>query len=376
MCARMEQGHQGAGGSDAPEADGPAPVSGEQKDASPSDSSAGEGKNMIDAAPESKASEDGAPRELWMVCQQCRYPIVSPDNVIPGRAETWAKTVFAYELDIMGRQVWCYSATNPSAHRFDVLRARPRLGAAIAVTRAPDVTHSWFPGFAWQMASCAACDTHLGWAFSTAREGSAPTEPAIDFFGLISTRLAETKLLSRRRAVFERKRQEVSTRSSSFQVQMAEVRRVLNQLPTAAAADFHHILYAMQSHPYLRLGVAAVLQSARARLAVEGKATVVGDAAVEGAVAEGPARAGGSASDMKDDSDSSGAGFSVPGPLELADGSDDGQDVAALVSEEVTSTGDLESGNAAESEAAGTESNVGANSGAEGVTGHSRMETE
>lgn len=38
---------------------------------------------------------------------------------------------------------------------------------------------TWFPGFGWQVAHCAACHTHLGWAFRG--EGS--------FFGLLLDRL-------------------------------------------------------------------------------------------------------------------------------------------------------------------------------------------
>jgi hypothetical protein len=39
---------------------------------------------------------------------------------------------------------------------------------------------SWFPGYAWEIAHCAACQTHLGWAFQG--EGR--------FFALILDRLS------------------------------------------------------------------------------------------------------------------------------------------------------------------------------------------
>jgi hypothetical protein len=39
---------------------------------------------------------------------------------------------------------------------------------------------SWFPGFAWQIASCAGCGAHLGWRFSSEDER---------FYGLILDRL-------------------------------------------------------------------------------------------------------------------------------------------------------------------------------------------
>ncbi|MBZ4422101.1 cereblon family protein [Myxococcus sp. RHSTA-1-4] len=43
----------------------------------------------------------------------------------------------------------------------------------------PTEEETWFPGFRWQVAHCAACRTHLGWAFRG--EGS--------FFGLLLDRL-------------------------------------------------------------------------------------------------------------------------------------------------------------------------------------------
>jgi hypothetical protein len=44
----------------------------------------------------------------------------------------------------------------------------------------PTAEASWFPGFVWEVALCAACKTHLGWAF----HGES------DFLGLVLDRLA------------------------------------------------------------------------------------------------------------------------------------------------------------------------------------------
>ena len=39
------------------------------------------------------------------------------------KAVIMKEAVFCYELDVCGREdVWCYSATNPGANRFDVVR--------------------------------------------------------------------------------------------------------------------------------------------------------------------------------------------------------------------------------------------------------------
>ncbi|WP_309894379.1 hypothetical protein [Archangium sp.] len=43
----------------------------------------------------------------------------------------------------------------------------------------PSAEASWFPGFVWEIALCAACGTHLGWCF----HGES------DFLGLVLDRL-------------------------------------------------------------------------------------------------------------------------------------------------------------------------------------------
>lgn len=44
------------------------------------------------------------------------------------------------------------------------------------------VNHSWFPGFAWQLASCIDCGEHLGWFYQNGEQQQ--------FFGLIADKLA------------------------------------------------------------------------------------------------------------------------------------------------------------------------------------------
>jgi hypothetical protein len=47
---------------------------------------------------------------------------------------------------------------------------------------APSSDFTWFPGFAWQVATCGGCGEHLGWLFRSAEE---------TFCGLILDRLVE-----------------------------------------------------------------------------------------------------------------------------------------------------------------------------------------
>jgi len=48
----------------------------------------------------------------------------------------------------------------------------------------PSTEHTWFAGFAWQVAACRGCGAHMGWLF---------TAPGARFHGLILDRLAETE---------------------------------------------------------------------------------------------------------------------------------------------------------------------------------------
>ena len=38
--------------------------------------------------------------------------------------------------------------------------------AHVAVVGDPEPDHSWFPGYAWQIAYCEGCRMHLGWVFT------------------------------------------------------------------------------------------------------------------------------------------------------------------------------------------------------------------
>ena len=49
------------------------------------------------------------------------------------------------------------------------------------VVGSPSSEFSWFAGFAWQIAFCRECQTHLGWLFSN--------DQGHQFYGLIITRL-------------------------------------------------------------------------------------------------------------------------------------------------------------------------------------------
>ncbi|EOD28110.1 hypothetical protein EMIHUDRAFT_47771, partial [Emiliania huxleyi CCMP1516] len=122
-----------------------------------------------------------------LVCAQCGSPISTAEELCTERVDTFARAVYAYELDVLDEEAWCYSATNPSDTRFDVARFRLPADAARACRLrfegVPTAEHSWFPPFLWSMACCERCRSHLGWAFH--REGASTPE----FVGLILTHL-------------------------------------------------------------------------------------------------------------------------------------------------------------------------------------------
>jgi hypothetical protein len=73
-----------------------------------------------------------------------------------------------------------HTFVNPSALVFDIGCFRYAPGCA--GYGAESSYWSWFPGYAWRMASCAKCTEHLGWSFK-GRERT--------FFGLILDKLVD-----------------------------------------------------------------------------------------------------------------------------------------------------------------------------------------
>lgn len=73
---------------------------------------------------------------------------------------------------------------NPHGHVHDVLTVR-RLAhddtrAVVALVGEASAENSWFPGYAWTIATCAHCDNHVGWRFTAVRRQLRPAK----FWGL------------------------------------------------------------------------------------------------------------------------------------------------------------------------------------------------
>lgn len=128
------------------------------------------------------------------VCADCQNFLFRCDQILNDQATVLGKAVYSYKLDLLcsdnsapnstshlggdeedkptpcrAGEYWVYSATNPSAKRFDVVRVRSDPLVSCQVVRCPspfDGEHSWFPPYEWCMCLCGACGGHLGWGFS------------------------------------------------------------------------------------------------------------------------------------------------------------------------------------------------------------------
>ena len=107
-----------------------------------------------------------------LLCSTCRNPVCPEECLLVDVTSTLSSSVFTYRLDLLTlADVPLYSATNPSGHRFDVVRCTPRVvtDGFVRVGRTSFAEHSWFPPRHWSMADCASCGSHLGWAFNEPR---------------------------------------------------------------------------------------------------------------------------------------------------------------------------------------------------------------
>ena len=162
-------------------------------------------------------------------CNKCGFPLLKASDLLQKKfTSTLNSSVFCYELDWLADEVaeagkiqskqsqndgepsrkaqepaqrnvnpesqstyWCYSATNPSQQRFDIIRVSGKINTIrshILDNSEPSTEHSWFPPYSWKTACCAICSQHLGWYF----QGETPeneSESSYQFFGVILTSL-------------------------------------------------------------------------------------------------------------------------------------------------------------------------------------------
>jgi hypothetical protein len=120
--------------------------------------------------------------EPCMACAACNAGIAGESDVLEEVLEHARDAVFSYDLEVLGKTIKCFSATNPNDNRFDVVR----FGQEIDFIKSDSSffsDHSWFPGYLWAPAGCETCGDFLGWKFRHIEQDDN------EFFGLIITKL-------------------------------------------------------------------------------------------------------------------------------------------------------------------------------------------
>lgn len=109
-----------------------------------------------------------------LLCDVCRGPVASSRDILASRDEHASKEqVYSYELDLFENEqpVWAYSATNPAANRFDLVRVAPVLVPGTQLTSLVKChcpysdEQSFFKGYDWCSCCCRMCGYFLGWGF-------------------------------------------------------------------------------------------------------------------------------------------------------------------------------------------------------------------
>jgi hypothetical protein len=74
---------------------------------------------------------------------------------------------------------------NPAGMVFELRAVRSAPGVRAFGERTTEAT--WFPGYAWRLALCARCMSHVGWQYLSVAAGVSPAE----FYGLITREIVE-----------------------------------------------------------------------------------------------------------------------------------------------------------------------------------------
>jgi hypothetical protein len=116
--------------------------------------------------PDATSAEIDTSRGAVLLCAACRHLVTRKE----------------FATEVSGRTVHTFTNPHGFTYTFRTFIAAP----GCAQIGGPTMEHTWFPGYAWQMASCRGCREHLGWHFSSAAPES--------FYGLIDGRLIEDQL--------------------------------------------------------------------------------------------------------------------------------------------------------------------------------------
>jgi hypothetical protein len=117
------------------------------------------------ASSEHEPEMEGEEEQIF-VCRRCSTEISSRRQLFAMRAASYVQ-VFP----------------NPYGHMKVIYTLRD--AKAVAIGGAPTSEFTWFAGYTWRIAYCAACGNHLGWLFEGVEEPPA-------FYGLLKDELVSS----------------------------------------------------------------------------------------------------------------------------------------------------------------------------------------
>lgn len=116
--------------------------------------------NKDDAAPDDQ-SDDWVHEDDAFLCVSCELDVAERDAVFdPGAGPL--------QLHV-----------NPHGHLHEILTLSAARNLAYYGEETTEFT--WFPGYAWRVALCGRCHSHLGWRFAAVEESRTPAT----FYGLL-----------------------------------------------------------------------------------------------------------------------------------------------------------------------------------------------
>jgi len=127
--------------------------------------------------------------EGFVICRQCGRDLFEPNHIFtftsPGSIQSNNNTL----IGSARRQVQLLR--NPHGYEFEVITVR-----SSACARQGDwhSSHTWFPGYSWQICRCPKCGAHIGWLFKRLDAGD--EEEDSSFFGVRVDQIIEETAIS------------------------------------------------------------------------------------------------------------------------------------------------------------------------------------
>lgn len=105
-------------------------------------------------------AEKGVSTDPLMLCRACGHEVANGSDIrlVPSRLALSSRN----DTLLGGRRITMQLFENPHKRQFEVVTFQR---AAVVLHWPADNRFSWFPGFAWTIATCPRCKAHLGWGF-------------------------------------------------------------------------------------------------------------------------------------------------------------------------------------------------------------------